>query len=208
MQWSANLSKFFSGNRGAALQLLSGLGGLIGIAYGVHVLMVERSQIPVCSVELLESVNQQSFLKDQQLTVEVAGAVVRPGVWQLPLGSRIAEAIEKAGGFSQRADRTYAAKGLNLADSIKDGQKIYVPFSDEEIGGEEAQATADQSSDITGKISINTATNKELETLPGIGEARAAEIIENRPYATTDELVSKKILTVSVFDDLKELISL
>jgi len=208
MQWSAKLFQNFGGNRGAALQLLSGISGLIGVVYGLQVLMVERAHIPVCSAELLDSVGQQYFLKDQQLTVEVAGAVVQPGVWQLPVGSRIAEVINKAGGFSQRADRTFAAKGLNLADTIKDGQKIYVPFTGENTETETAKTSGSQSITSAGQTSINTASVKELETLPGIGEIRAADIIENRPYTSVDELLSKAVVTVSIFEEIKGLISL
>ncbi|HCR81614.1 MAG: hypothetical protein UX28_C0003G0168 [Candidatus Pacebacteria bacterium GW2011_GWA1_46_10] len=211
MQWGAHLFKNFSGNWGAALQLLSGTVGLIGIAYGLQVLMVERAEVPLCSAEVLAAVGEQSFLKEQQLTVEVAGAVVNPGVWQLPVGSRVALAIEKAGGFSQRADRDFTVKGLNLADPVKDGQKIYVPFAGEKP---EQQATAGNASEqssvdsVADKISVNTATAESLETLPGIGETRATKIIENRPYHTLDELVVRKVLTEGIFDEIKELISL
>jgi competence protein ComEA len=215
MQWSVILSKFFGGNRGAALQLLSGIVGLIGIAYGFHTLMVERAQIPVCSAELLTAVGEQSFLTKQQLTVEVAGAVVEPGVWQLAVGARVAEAIDQAGGFSQRADRTFAANGLNLAAPLEDGQKIYVPFAQESSADQVGQSTQNQDSSTAAQnntaanvISVNSASSDELDGLPGIGQARAASIIENRPYTTLNELVSKGALTQGLFNDLAGLIAL
>ncbi|OGJ38400.1 MAG: hypothetical protein A2383_03015 [Candidatus Pacebacteria bacterium RIFOXYB1_FULL_39_46] len=222
MQWSAVLSQFFNDNKSQALQLLSGLCGLIGVAYGLNVLMVERTRIPVCSAELLKTVSEQSFLQQQAITVEVAGAVAQSGIWQVPVGSRVADAIEKAGGFSQRADRTFAVQNLNLAKNLSDGEKIYVPFEDERStlasvlppsspnqNSTADLATVDQSTVQTGSlISINSASNKELQTLPGIGEVRASKIIENRPYTALTELVSKGVITEGIFTSLNGLIVL
>jgi competence protein ComEA len=188
------------------LQLLVSAAGLTGMVYGLHVLMVERTNIPICSAEVLAAAGKGSFLEEQQLTVEVAGAVVEPGVWQLAVGSRVAEAIKKAGGFSQRADRTFAAQGLNLARNLQDGEKIYVPFTGEaQPGGQQlAQPATSQSvSQSTNLISINQASAEKLQTLTGIGEARAAQIVENRPYTTVDELLQKKILSETVFGKIK-----
>ena len=207
MQWSAISSQVLGSTGGKALQLLYGIIGLIGVIYGLQVLMVERAQIPLCSAEVLQAVGEQNFLQQQKMTVEVAGAVVRPGVWQLAIGSRVAEAIDKAGGFSQRADRMFAAKGLNLADPLKDGQKIYVPFEDEALPAQPNQDSTALSAD-TGAISINSASLKELQTLPGIGEVRAGEIVENRPYAAIAELLTKAVLTESLFNDLKDQLTL
>lgn len=213
MQWSAAVSQSFGGEkRGQALQLLSGATGLIGMIYGLQVLMVERAAMPICSAELLTAVGEQSFLRQQQLTVEVAGAVVQPGVWQLAVGARVAEAIEKAGGFSQRADRTFAAQGINLARLIEDGEQLYVPFTGEQTISADQQTTEQQTAVVLGAqttaVSINTASVEELDTLPGIGAARAADIVENRPYTTLDELVSGAGLTEALFKDLESLITL
>jgi protein involved in polysaccharide export with SLBB domain len=88
--------------------------------------MVERAQIPACSQEVLASAGQESFLEEQRITVEVAGAVREPGVWQLAIGSRQADAVEKAGGYSQRADRTFVLKNMNLAQPLEDGQNLQI----------------------------------------------------------------------------------
>jgi DNA uptake protein ComE-like DNA-binding protein len=218
MQWSAVLSHTFGGDWSKALQLLSVGLGLTGVLYGLQVLMVERAEIPVCSAEILTAVGEQSFLRQQNLMVEVAGAVVNPGVWQVAVGSRMADAIEKAGGLSQRADRTFAVQHLNLASSLTDGEKIYVPFEGEistkQANQASAEPTAGQAGEgailgaVTSIISINQASAKELESLPGIGEARAAKIIENRPYTALNDLVSKGALTEGVFTNLTGLIGL
>lgn len=106
--------------------------------------------------------------------VHICGEVVFPGVYQLSKGSRVFEAVEKAGGFTQQASPEY----LNMAQQIEDGMKIVV------LSREEANAAEDQALKQTGqkgsKINLNTAPKEELMTLRGIGEARAEDIIKYR----------------------------
>lgn len=208
MQWSAKVFTLFGGKWGQALQLLSGVVGLVGVAYGLQTLMVERAQLPVCSAEVLAEMGEQNFLRQQKLTVEVAGAVARPGVWQVAVGARVAEAIEKAGGFSAQADRTFATQGLNLARYLEDGEKIYIPFAGE-VGSKSSQpGEAIASESAPSGISINSASDKELQTLPGIGQARATAIIENRPYGSIDELVSKGAVGEIILNNIRAQIQL
>lgn len=205
MQWSAIVSKIFGGKWSQALQLFSGLVGVAGMAYGLHVLMVERAQIPLCSMEVLAEIGEQNFLRQQTVTVEVAGAVVQPGIWQLAVGSRVAEAIEKAGGLSQQADRAFAVQALNLARYVEDGEKIYIPFEGETSS--RSVVSGEGQEGVSG-ISINSASEKELQTLPGIGQARATSIIENRPYGSLDELVTKGAVGEAILNNIRALIRL
>ncbi|MCR4686878.1 MAG: ComEA family DNA-binding protein [Lachnospiraceae bacterium] len=99
------------------------------------------------------------------ITVDVCGAVVCPGVYDLNEGDRVIDAINAAGGMLDEAN----ADIINKADLVKDGQQIRVPF----IGEESAEAD-------DGRININTADIAELTTLPGIGETRAQAIIDYR----------------------------
>jgi comEA protein len=200
------LGAFLMNNRNGIWQIFCGSIGFITLVYGLNTLMIERSRVPVCSAEVLETIGQESFLNEQRITVEVAGAVREPGVRQLPAGARIAEALEKAGGFSQRADRQFTVQGLNLADLLKDGQKIYVPFEGETAALAGTSGSSENSSQK--KVSINTASLQELQTLPGIGEVRAGDIIQNRPYAALEDLMAKSVLTETVFTDIKEQIAL
>jgi competence protein ComEA len=170
--------------------------------------MVERAQIPACSQEVLASAGQESFLEEQRITVEVAGAVREPGVWQLAIGSRQADAVEKAGGYSQRADRTFVLKNMNLAQPLEDGQKIYIPFEGESTQPANSQGQSVPTATPGSLISLNTASAKDLQTLPGIGEARAAAIIEGRPYTSLNELTEKKILTETLWKDIQSLVGL
>lgn len=213
MERPAFLSAIFQ-HKGQIAQVLSGVFGLLGLAYGLQVLMVERAQIPACSAEMLLVAGENSFLEEQKITVEIAGAVIEPGVWQLPIGARWADGVEKAGGFSQRADRAFVIKSLNLAESLKDGQKIYIPFEGE-FTSSATQSSSDTSTEPSSQsvgssamISINNASAKELQSLPGIGEARSASIIEGRPYGAIDDLLERGILIKNIFDSIHSQLSL
>ena len=114
--------------------------------------------------------------------VQVAGAVTKPGVYEMAPGSRIFEAIEQAGGETAKADDG----DLNLATPLTDGQKIYVRTAEEQEAFAAGNPAAEAGSGLAaaepddGKVSINTASEAELMTLPGIGQTRAAQIIRYR----------------------------
>ncbi|OGD72399.1 hypothetical protein A2703_00255 [Candidatus Collierbacteria bacterium RIFCSPHIGHO2_01_FULL_50_25] len=134
--------------------------------------------------------------------IDVSGSVVSPGVYELPAQSRVKDALVAAGGFSESADREYVAREINLAAKAVDGQKIFVPALVKSGMG----VTAPGSSAIT-KINVNSASATQLMTLPGIGEARAADIIKNRPYIKGDDLVTKKVLSKTVFDKIRDIVT-
>jgi competence protein ComEA len=104
------------------------------------------------------------------VVVHVAGAVAEPGVYRMPAGSRVADAVERAGGPSGRALRD----ALNLAARLADGQQVVVPSRG--AGGTAASATGSED----GPISLGSADQAELETIDGIGPVTAADIIEFR----------------------------
>jgi competence protein ComEA len=108
-----------------------------------------------------------------------------------------------AGGLSDGADRAFCEKNINLAELLKDSQKIYIPYAqntDAQGGYAEAMASSK-------KMSINSATVVELDTLWGIGSARAESIVKNRPYQSIDDLVTKGVLSKSLVDRNRELLS-
>ena len=144
------------------------------------------------------------------ILVDIEGAVVNPGVYELPIGSRIDDILQKAGGLRSDADIPLITKTINRASKLVDGAKIYVPKkgenSIEQNVGKQGQASAGPSSG--GLISVNTAGQESLEALPGIGPAIATKIITNRPYQTLEELVTKKAMSQSLFNKLKEQLSL
>lgn len=146
-----------------------------------------------------------------KIMVDVGGAVVTSGVYALGEGARLQDALIAAGGMSATADREYVAKRLNLAQKLSDGVKIYIPAVGEvSVVGVSSSSTLTAGSSGTtssGGININTATQAELESLPKIGPATAAKIINGRPYNSTSELVSKKALSQKTYDAIKDLIT-
>jgi competence protein ComEA len=133
------------------------------------------------------------------LVVDVSGAVANPGVYRLPTGSRVADALVAAGGMTGDADLV----ALNKAAPIRDGQRIYVPRP-----GETAPATG--GADPPLKLDINHATASELEALPGIGPTTAARIVRSRaghPFAKIEELQTRGLVTARVFGDIRDLIT-
>ena len=104
----------------------------------------------------------------RDVVVHVAGAVERPGVYRLPTGSRVTDAVRRAGGFAGAANQD----GINLAARLSDGQQVVVPGR----GSAPASATGGQS----GPISLGTATVEQLDQIDGIGPVTAQKIIEFR----------------------------
>lgn len=115
--------------------------------------------------------SDESLSVDTEIYVQVDGAVQSPGVYKLPYGARVYEAIEEAGGMLDSAN----AKSLNQAEKMEDGQKIYIPTISET---EEVESASAISSD--GTVNINLATVEDLMTLPGIGESKANDIVSYR----------------------------
>jgi competence protein ComEA len=167
------------------------LGGLIGLLWW------SNSQ---ARIEVQAQVSSGGDARSGKMFIEVAGAVKAPGVYVLEAGSRVADALQAAGYFSEKSDYLYIVKNLNQARELKDGEKLYVPFYGEQ--------TAAEIHNETGGISINTASKEVLEELPGIGSKRAEDIISGRPYASIDELLTKKIVTESMFKELQNSINL
>jgi competence protein ComEA len=146
------------------------------------------------------------------VVVQVAGAVARPGVYSLPAGSRVADAIQAAGGYSTEVDPRAAETKLNLAAKLQDAQLIAVPRRGETASGSSGAGGASGAGTSTtpGLINLNTATAEQLDTLPGVGPATAQKIIASRqeqPFAKVDDLVTRKIVTASTLSKLRSLVT-
>jgi len=155
-----------------------------------------------------------------RVTVEVAGAVRKPGVFRMPEQSRLKDALMYAGGLSDDADPSFFGRNYNLARYVTDQEKIHVPTREEVSSGTMREQTqvidyrapqalpqsTGQKDD--GFIHLNTALEADLESLPGIGKATASKIIENRPYGSLEELVEKTVITERVFGQIRAYIAL
>lgn len=139
---------------------------------------------------------------NKTISVDVSGAVEKAGVYKLQDGSRVEEAILAAGGFNETADGEYISKYLNMAQKLSDGTKIYVPFSGETVNTQGSGIVAGSSTQA--KVNINTASQAELESLPGIASVRASNIISGRLYQNIEELLSRKIIGPAIFENIKD----
>lgn len=149
----------------------------------------------------------------ESIFVYVCGAVLSPGVYELPDSARVVAAIEAAGGFGENAAVDY----LNLARILTDGEKLMVPTveeaealkgteaSDKVSGGVTSQAGSEVGAELS--ININTATKEELMELPGIGESRALSIIayreENGAFGSIEEIMLVSGIKEGAFAKIK-----
>ena len=125
------------------------------------------------------------------ITVDVKGAVKQPGVYELRSDSRVHDAIHEAGGMTAEAN----SQSVNLAQKLSDEAVIYVAKEGEDVpalGSSESPATSSASAEKTGKVHLNRASESELQTVSGIGQKRAQDIIAyrdaNGPFRSVDDL--------------------
>ncbi len=172
--------------------------GLFVLALGAGLFFFKNQKsddIQIISAPLQPSDSAQGSAG--QAVVDVGGAVVNPGIYKLSSNLRVNDAIGAAGGLASGADTSK----MNLAAKIGDGQKIYVPTKS-------GQVTSGQSLEPSQSlININSATEAELDSLPGVGPVTANKIITSRPYSSLDELLAKKAVPASVFAKIKGMIT-
>ena len=171
--------------------------GMIFFIYGLISLVGSASK-----KDEIKFVHQELSPQITKIQVDVEGAVSNPGVYKLATDSIIQDALIASGGLSKDADREYVSRNINLASKLSDGAKIYIPKL-----GENAENLVSGSSFSTGLININTASEKELDTLPGIGGVTANKIISGRPYLSINDLLDKSIVSSKVFTQIKEKIT-
>lgn len=145
------------------------------------------------------------------LYVDVSGAVEHPGLYRVRTGARVADAITAAGGLKPEADYTFITQKLNLAKLLNDSDKLFIPILEvpdlrsdlPSLSQSKVEVTSELTATDPG-VSINQATLEELENLAGVGEKRANDILQNRPYADLHDLIDKGILSENLFNKLKD----
>lgn len=184
-------------NKSIGLVLLGVVGGLLGA--GV-IFLIARPP----AGEMIQLLPPPT---NPPLVVHVTGAVSTPGIYNLPPGSRVTDAIEAAGGMTGQAN----PEAMNLAQVLEDGLHIHVP----EIippGQENPDDPPTRSpSPLTALVNINTADQAELESLPEIGPHLAGEIIAyreiNGPFKTVDELLNVSGIGTVILETIRDLIT-
>ena len=162
---------------------------------------VEKLSLELQEIEDSEESDEESIENTQEkeyIYVYVCGAVQFEGVYELPIGSRVYEAIEVAGGFRDDADKS----NVNQAEVLEDEERVYVPCIGEEV---QEDATKD------GKVNINKASKEELMTLPGVGESRADSIIQYREeygeFRSVEDIMQVSGIKEGLFEKIKDLIT-
>jgi competence protein ComEA len=143
------------------------------------------------------------------VVVEVRGEVEAPGVFALSPGARLQDAIAAAGGLSREADLST----VNLARRLRDGELVVI-LALPDPGSTPTILTAgagDAAEDSRARININTATTKELEALPGVGEVTAARIAayreQNGPFRSVDDLIHVQGISDRTIDEFRDLVT-
>jgi competence protein ComEA len=147
------------------------------------------------------------------LKVYITGAVTNPGVYSIPRLSRVENAIQAAGGFLKTAD----TQNINLAAKLIDGEEIVVPVIGQNISTADplSKTTPTQITQATpsadNPLDINSATQEQLDNLPGIGTTKAQQIIafrqQNGPFQKTDDLQNVPGIGPGIFAKIKDLIT-
>lgn len=189
---------------------------------------------PEQTTEVLE---QQTTEESSDMLVEIAGAVERPGVYELSRDSRLSDLVRSADGFTKDASEEWLSKFINLSTPLSDAQKVYIPYDWDDpvdeieqveeiakltnnytlsspldiVNAPKTQTLAekdqtDESNDQTGtaSVNVNTASQEDIDALPGIGPVYAARIIENRPYDDLESLVERSDVPSSVLEKIKD----
>jgi len=142
------------------------------------------------------------------VVVDVAGWVHSPGVYELPVGSRVVDALQRAGGARLGADLT----SINLAALLTDGEQVVIGKRGSTVGsGSSVSGAGGASGAGGGLVNINTASLEELETLPGIGPALGQRIIDYReqhgPFSSVDDLLNVSGIGDQRLADLRDLVT-
>ena len=183
--------------------------GVIFLGAGVFLFKNSKQDT---NIEIVDMASETT--ENKEIYVEIAGAVEKPGVYSLPSEARVEDLFVKAGGLASDANKAWMEKYINRAAKLFDGQKIYLQrekehsldLSASNSVGEEGGLLG-TSTNTDGFVNINTASQKQLESLPGIGPVYAQNIIEHRPYSNIGELVSKDALKSAVYEKIKDSIT-
>jgi competence protein ComEA len=180
----------------------------VGVVAGVVWWLTRQAPVPVEStLPMVEPASVTTTTSaPAPVLVHVAGAVAAPGVQQLPAEARVIDAVEAAGGLTPSAD----PGRVNLAAEVVDGSQVYVPEVGEDLPTAPAAAPPGAPTGPTATVDVNAADGATLETLPGIGPATAAAIIEHRerngPFPTVEALLEVRGIGEAKLAELRDLV--
>jgi competence protein ComEA len=171
---------------------------------GRHLLQAGAPRVPPPAPIVAE---KPSAATSPKLFVHVVGAVRRPGLYRLREGSRIADAVTRAGGATRKADMSL----VNLAALLSDGVQVVVPRRAAAAAAQGGTAAASTPAAPTGPVHLSTATLEQLDALPGIGPVTAEKILdyrqENGGFASVDELDAVPGIGPARMEQLREVVA-
>ena len=176
-----------------------------------YLMTTQETQIPVESDALLSDTEDVTDKSEAPLLVYVCGEVASPGVYELPAGARVCDAVDAAGGFTRKASRDY----WNLAEALTDGQMISFPTEEEaaerrkyDTDGNTSADTTFADSETDGKVNINTADVNQLQQLSGIGQTRAEAIVayrnEHGAFARVEDIMKVSGIKNALFEKMRD----
>jgi competence protein ComEA len=164
----------------------------------------EENPFHITETEETAGVTTNDEIEEERLVVDLKGAIVQPGVYELEGGARVHELLKMAGGLTSEADEL----AINLAAPLEDGMVIYIPKKGEVT---DYSQTSHQEQD-DGKVNINVASSEELQTLTGIGPSKAEAIIayrdENGSFKELEGLLEVSGIGQKSFEKLKDEITI
>ena len=192
----------------------------LGLLVGGFFLLKSDSQTPVKETNLQaevaavskdlsteKDVKKEEPVEQDLITVDVKGAVKAPGIYDLPVGSRVNDAVQKAGGLTEQAE----SKSLNLAQKVSDEALVYVPTKGEESASQQAGSGAPSSTSKEKKVNLNKASLEELKQVKGLGGKRAQDIIDHREsngkFKSVDELKKVSGIGAKTIEKLKDYVT-
>ncbi len=191
----------------------------LGLLVGGFFLLKPAPQTPVKETNLqaeVAAVSKNSVsekdvkeepLEQDLITVDVKGAVKSPGIYDLPVGSRVNDAVQKAGGLTEQAD----SKTLNLAQKVSDEALVYVPTKGEEVASQHTGSGTASSTSKEKKVNLNKASLEELKQVKGLGGKRAQDIIDHREangkFKSVDELKKVSGIGAKTIEKLKDYVT-
>ena len=196
---------------------------VLGLVLGAFFLLKPSSQTSVKETNLQTEVSavskdsssekevkkeeKEEPLEQDLITVDVKGAVKSPGIYDLPVGSRVHDAVQKAGGLTEQAD----SKSLNLAQKVSDEALVYVPSKGEEAAGQQTVSGTPSSTSKDKKVNLNKASLEELKQVKGLGGKRAQDIIDHREtngkFKSIDELKKVSGIGAKTIEKLKDYVT-
>ena len=196
---------------------------VLGLALGAFFLLKPTSQTSVKETNLQaevaavskDSSSEKEIKKEEKeespeqdlITVDVKGAVKSPGIYDLPVGSRVHDAVQKAGGLTEEAD----SKSLNLAQKVSDEALVYVPTKGEEAASQQTASGTTPSTSKDKKVNLNKASLEELKQVKGLGGKRAQDIIDHREangkFKSVDELKKVSGIGAKTIEKLKDYVT-